>query len=374
MQVWQEQMPAGMLLKSEGFASNLHDPASENTLAAYCSRHSLPYQNVGLPVPLETFSSYGTDFQRRLVPDLEKSHISSLEKIAGRFRLSLDNDEYLWADRVIVATGISNFEYLPQNLEEHSGAFVSHSSAHRDLSKFKGRQVTVLGAGASALDLAGLLHDAGASVQLFARSPRIHFHQPPVTRTAIDRIRAPLTGLGPGWRSLLCTSAPLLFHLAPERLRVEIVKRHLGPAPGWFSRDKVGGNVPLNVGQSLQSLRIQGGRVHTTFSGLDGSKRETTADHLIAATGYRVNLSRLPFLSTALRHAIRTADGSPALTSSFESSVPGLYFIGKAAAVSFGPLLRFVYGAQFASTRLSRHLIASRPRRRVFLRSNPKPV
>lgn len=374
MQVWREQMPRGMFLKSEGFASNLHAPGSEGTLAAYCRRHALPYQNVGLPVPLDTFASYGLEFQRQLVPNLDESHVTRIEKIAGRFRLSLTGDEYVWADRVIVATGISNFEYLPAHLRDHSGAFVSHSSAHHDLSNFHGKEIIVLGAGASALDLAGLLHEAGASVQLFARSPKIHFHNPPTARSVIDRLRAPMTGLGPGWRSLLCTSAPLFFHLAPERFRVEIVRHHLGPAPGWFSRDKVQGKVPLNVGQNLQSLRTQGERVHATFSGHANSECTISADHLIAATGYRVDLSRLSFLSTKLRDAIKTSDGSPALTSSFESSVGGLYFIGKAAAVSFGPLLRFVYGAEFTSARLSRHLITSRSRDRVFVRSYPKPV
>jgi hypothetical protein len=46
----------------------------------------------------------------------------------------------------------------------------------------------------------------------------------------------------------------------------------------------------------------------------------------------------------------------------FETSVPGLFTIGVTAANSFGPLLRFAYGAGFASRRLSRHLVRTAPR------------
>jgi hypothetical protein len=49
---------------------------------------------------------------------------------------------------------------------------------------------------------------------------------------------------------------------------------------------------------------------------------------------------------------------APALSSNFESSIPGLYFVGATAANTFGPLLRFAYGAGFAAQRVSKRLIA----------------
>ena len=51
--------------------------------------------------------------------------------------------------------------------------------------------------------------------------------------------------------------------------------------------------------------------------------------------------------------------GAPILTRNFESSVPGLYFIGVAAAASFGPLMRFTFGARYAARRLTRALVKS---------------
>jgi hypothetical protein len=82
-------------------------------------------------------------------------------------------------------------------------------------------------------------------------------------------------------------------------------------------------------------------------------------DHVISATGYKVDLRRLGFLGQDLLHQIRSVENTPVLSPHFESSVPDLYFVGATAANSFGPLLRFAYGAGFAAQRLSRHLVQS---------------
>ena len=72
MSSWRN-MPNRTWLKSEGFASSLFDPESSLTLARYCQEHSLPYADVGLPVPIETFVAYGLEFQRRFVGRLEET-------------------------------------------------------------------------------------------------------------------------------------------------------------------------------------------------------------------------------------------------------------------------------------------------------------
>jgi hypothetical protein len=87
------------------------------------------------------------------------------------------------------------------------------------------------------------------------------------------------------------------------------------------------------------------------------------ADHVISATGYRVDLDRVPLLDRELRDSvltISTASGvaGPRLSSAFESTVPGLYFVGLPAALSFGPLLRFVAGAAFTARRVNGSLTA----------------
>jgi thioredoxin reductase len=363
MQMWRTHMPQGMFLKSEGFASNLYDPAGTFTLARYCAEQGLPYADIGLPTSREVFADYGVAFQHRFVPHLEPFDVTGIAQAPCGFRLTLASGETLTARCVVLAVGISHFALMPPDLEALPPALVSHSSQHTDLSAFAGREVLVLGAGASALDCAALLTRTGAAVRLVARAPKILFHDGPtkLPRPLIERVRAPLSGLGPGWRSRLATDAPLLFHVMPERFRILVAQRHLGPAPGYWTRRMVEGKVDFHLGQQVMLARETAGRIELTLAGADGGKSVLTADHLIAATGYRADVRRLGFLSAELRDGLRKTGEQPTLSRSFESSVPGLYFVGLAASYSFGPVLRFAFGASFTSRRLARHL--SRPAR-----------
>jgi thioredoxin reductase len=277
------------------------------------------------------------------------------------FEIVLEDGEVVAAQKVVMAVGISHFGYIPPILSKLPEEFVSHSSKHSSLDHFHGRELLVVGAGASALDLAALLYQAGASVQLIARKSEIRFHDPP-GRTApslFQRIRLPRTGIGPGWKLLLYARAPLAFHRLPERLRLEIVRRTLGPAPGWFIKEQVVGVVPFNLGVNITQAKIENGRVHLELTDSAGTCRMMTADHVIAATGYKVDLKRIIFLDADIQAGIRTVQQSPVLSANFQSSVSGLYFVGATAANSFGPVLRFAYGAGFTARHLTRHLAKS---------------
>ena len=160
-------------------------------------------------------------------------------------------------------------------------------------------------------------------------------------------------------RSRFFADAPAAFYYLPERVRLEAVRKSLGPSGGWFIRDKVVGKVPLHLGCTPQAAEVKDGRVHLSVKATDGSEREIVTEHIIAATGYRVNLERLKFLSAEIRSQLKTVGGSPALSSTFESSMPGLYFAGVAAANSFGPVMRFAYGAGFAARTVTRALMKS---------------
>jgi thioredoxin reductase len=358
MRTWRTQMPQGMFLKSEGFASSLFEPSGTFTLARYCAERGLPYADLGMPIGRDVFAEYGVAFQRRCVPDLEQVDVTALEQAPQGFRLTLANGDTLHARRAILAVGISHFAHVPDALAALPEALVSHSSRHADLGVFAGREMLVLGAGASAMDCAALLARAGATVHLVARAPQIRFHDGPgkLPRPLLDRLRAPMSGLGPGWKSRLCTDAPLLFHAMPERFRLLVTRRHLGPAPGWWTRPMVQDKVAFHLGRHLEGARAVGGRVELALVGADGTRGTLAADHVIAATGYRADVRRLGFLDAALRDGLRTVGGQPALSRNFESSVPGLYFVGLAAANSFGPVERFAFGAGFTARRLARHL------------------
>jgi pyridine nucleotide-disulfide oxidoreductase len=360
MNSWVAHMPEGMLLKSDGFASSIYDPAGNFSLKQFCRERGIEYADLGLPVRLETFSEYGLAFKERLVPELENKLVVELHRVAGGFRILLEDGQTVTAKRVILAVGITHFEHIPSGLAHLPAEFLSHSFYHHDLESFRGRSVVVIGGGSSAIDLAALLHEKGAEVRLVARRRALKFHSRQGTdkpRSWWERIRRPQSGLGPGLRSRFFANAPNWFYYLPERFRLKSVRTHLGPAGGWFSKDKIVGRVPLLLGYSVQRAGVQDGKVYLHLRSADGVEREIIAEHIIAATGYRVDLERLKFLSPDIRLSIKSVESTPVLSTNFESSVPGLYFVGIAAANSFGPLMRFAYGAGFAATRLTRVMI-----------------
>jgi len=367
MHTWLTHMPKGMHLKSEGFASSLYDPNSTFTLEVYCKEKGIPYSTVGLPVPLEVFSAYGLEFQKRFVPELENKLVTSLRRCTDGFQIGLEDGQKISARRVVMAIGLTHYSYTPPNLAALPEQFLTHSSRHRTVDKFSGREVAVIGAGASALDLAALLHQAGARVQVIARKSTIRFHDPPekVEPSFFDQLRNPITGIGPGWKLFLCTNAPLVFHKMPQEFRLDKVRRILGPAPCWFTKEQVVGKVGLNVGVNVTEVKVQNGKVNLELSDSTGAKKALTADHVIAATGYKVDLRRLAFMDSDLYSRLQSVENTPVLSSNFESSVPGLYFVGASAANSFGPLLRFAFGAGFTAHRLSKHLARSADRKPV---------
>src|SRR5262249_12694235 len=101
LDTWMNHMPAGMSLKSDGFASCLVDHDGEGSLAAYCAEHGLPYHDTEIPVPLATFCAYAQDFQQRFVPNLEDHQVVSLERDGDGFVLELDNAETVRANFVV---------------------------------------------------------------------------------------------------------------------------------------------------------------------------------------------------------------------------------------------------------------------------------
>lgn len=361
MDSWRAHMPEGMLLKSDGFASNIYDPEDEFPLRKFCAERGIEYSDAGLPVRLDTFAAYGLAFQERMVPELEDRLVVDLERVPDGFRLGLEGGETVIAQQVVLAVGITHFEYVPPNLAHLPPEYLSHSYRHHDLEPFRGRKVVVIGAGSSALDLAGLLRDRDADVHLVARAKVLKFHSMPTgkPRSLWQRIRHPKSGLGPGLRSRFFANAPGIFYYLPERLRLEAVQRSLGPSGGWFSKEKVVGRVPLLLGYTLTHANIQDGNVRLQLRAEDGAEREIVAEHVIAATGYKVDMGRLTFLSPEIRSKVKTVQGSPVLSSTFESSIPGLYFVGVAAANSFGPVMRFAFGAGYAAQTLTRTMMRS---------------
>lgn len=358
MESWQERMPKGMLLKSDGFVSNLSSPDTAYSLKAFCETRGIPYCDTKAPVKLETFIEYGLWFQRHLVPEIDTRRIVRIERGNSDFSVETDNGEIFEAKHVVLAVGTSKFAWVPPQFAELPASLLTHSSDHKGASEFDGKEVTIIGGGDSAIDLAALLHEQGAKVCIIARRHAIAFHDPPPEekRTIWQQLRNPSSGLGPGWKSRIYTDAPFLFRLLPAKRRLKIVREHLGPAPGWSMRGRVVDKVPMVLGARNITASVVDGRVRLLYLDRNCHRAERMTDHVIAATGYRADVKRLRFLSPSIQKGLNTLADTPVLSSRFESSVRGLYFVGLAAANSFGPMMRFAFGAEYTSRHLARHL------------------
>ncbi|MFE1172102.1 FAD-dependent oxidoreductase [Streptomyces sp. NPDC058773] len=359
---WRTGMPAGMLLASAPAASGIAVPEPGHTLGDFCAAAGEgPYASDRDLIPVETYVRYGQWVQRRLVPGLEQVRVVSVDRRGDGFELKLDSGEQAGARAVVVATGLTGLAQLPPELGAalpdgpSATGPVSHSSQHHDLSALAGRDVVVLGAGQSALESAVLLTEAGAAaVRVVARGPAaVGFGAPPDGRPR----RRPPSPLGPA-RSL-----PVLTHHAGAFRRLPVfARRYLGrrvprPRGAWWLRERFTDRVRVVQGRRIVRATVRDGRPVLALRGADGQGGEVVADHVLAATGYRMDLAALDFLGQGLRTGIVTRAGGPLLDAGFGSSVPGLYFTGLPAAASFGPVLRFVCGTEFASPRLARAVV-----------------
>jgi lysine/ornithine N-monooxygenase len=368
MESWREHMPKGMMLKSDGFASNLYDPEGAFTLRNFCAEQGIPFHDTDIPVSLETFAKYGVAFRERFVPNLEEKNVVSVVRLPEGFLLNVEGGAQVYARRVVLAIGITHFKYIPEVLSHLSSEYVTHSYDHHGLERFRGRSVAVIGAGASAIGLAALMNQAGCDVQLIARRPKLEFHSGPTPgkrRSLWQRVRNPQSGLGPNIKSRFYADYPGLFRYFPEELRVKLVRITLGPAAGWTSKELFIGIVPALTGMTPERAEVVGGKVHLTLRSADGSLKDVSVDHVITGTGYKVSMDRLQFLSPEIRRELALTHSSPALSSQFESSLPGLYFVGLPAAHTFGPVMRFAFGARYAAERVSKALVRAAARQKA---------
>lgn len=358
MGTWAEHMPKTMMLKSDGFASNLSAPARESTLKAYCARNNIAYADEGLPIPLSLFLEYAAWFRRRYVPEVEDKMVTGLELSDGLYGLTLDSGEYLKARNVVVAVGISWFQHTPDILSGLPPDLVSHSYDHRDVSRFRGREVAVIGGGASAVNLVDELAAEGAHARIISRGEEIEYNRVPDAsdQTLMARIQRPASGIGRGWKSVFCAQAPLLFYRLPDSLKQRAIKSHMKPAAGFYMRGKIEGRVATSLGRSIVKAESRGGRVTLSLSDRHGASESLSFDHVVAATGYHPDMRHIPFFSRDLSDRITNHDGAPLISDNFETPARGLFVTGPAAMNSFGPLMRFMVGAEFAAPHITARL------------------
>ncbi|MEU9121784.1 NAD(P)-binding domain-containing protein [Streptomyces sp. NPDC048506] len=357
MASWRDHMPDGMLLKSEPWSSSLSAPDGRHTLAEYCAAHGLPAEH-GVPMPLDTFTAYGRWFGERAVPRVEEVTVTAVRPDGDGFQVEADTGELIAARTVVLAVGVRPFANRPWPLLELPPELASHSIDHRDLRHFAGRDVAVIGAGQAALETATLLAEQGARSCVVARAGRLRWNAPPqpLERGRLRALRDPHSGLGVGWPNWVWSQAPWAVRRLPLGTRLRIAETALGPAGAWWLRERFESAVPTLLGHRVRATARHGDKVRLHLTDTEGGTETLDAHHVVAATGFTPDLGRLRLLHPRVRTALRTVGGSraPELTAGFESSWPGLFFAGMLTAPSFGPSMRFVYGAHFTAARLLR--------------------
>jgi FAD-dependent urate hydroxylase len=351
MSFWERYMPKKMLLRSPWAGSHLADPGNHLTLDAYRKlngNHSLEY-----PIPVTDFINYGHWFHQQMAMPADRRKVVRTEPAAGGYRLTLEDGEAIHARRVVIAGGIQPFAYRPQIFAHLPASLVTHTSEFRDFAQFRGKEVLVIGGGQSSLETAAFLHEVGSRVEVIIRNPTLHWlgRRKWTHAKAISWMFFGSADVGPAGISLL-VQRPNWFRRLPRRIQNRWAQRAIRPAVSHRLEICVR-DVPIHTGRFVVQARVEGERVHLRLN--DGGER--VVDHVVLATGYRVNVALYPFLSSELLDNLERVDGYPLLDAGFESSLPGLHFLGAPAAWSFGPLMRFVAGTEFAAPALCRRIL-----------------
>src|SRR5262249_52358111 len=161
------------------------------------------------------------------------------------------------------------------------------------------RSVTIIGAGQSALEAAALLQEIGAQVRVIVRGPEVYWNAWRNGRRPLaQRIAYPESGLGFGWDTIAISEMPQTYRrLFPMEKRHRHVAKSWGPSGAYWLRRRVEGQIEILVNHHVREAKAEQGRIRLEIqgpdrTGSDGTKSLAT-DHVIAATGYKVDLDRL---------------------------------------------------------------------------------
>ncbi|TNJ57724.1 lysine N(6)-hydroxylase/L-ornithine N(5)-oxygenase family protein [Paenibacillus hemerocallicola] len=334
MHFWKRQMPQSMFIRTHPDSIQLSDERVEYTLPRFCEETGA---ELAIPLPRPVFVDYAFWFAAKTGVEFTPETVVRLDSEAGGYDAVTETGQRYRAKNAIVATGLQHYAHIPDVLAGISSSLVSHTFGYTDFQPFAGKKVAVLGSGQSAWEAAALLHRAGSDTELIYR------RETPNYREAVT------TG------KELIDLASAFYDLPPDKKR----ERRSQP-PGsvaHFLRPYVEGNVRETGNVSIESAEVDAaGKLLLRLS--NGERR--VVDHLIAATGYRIDLDRVPFISRELSSRIPREDesggGFPKLGAHFESGLPGLYFAGPLASYSHGPAFRFIAGLHKTCNTIMEHI------------------
>jgi cation diffusion facilitator CzcD-associated flavoprotein CzcO len=348
MEFWYRHMPAGMYLRS---GDDWHlDPLGVATLAAYVREQGVPAEQTR-PIPLGLFRDYAGWFRERYALRPRPGWVREVRRVDGRFEADLEAGgtiETVAADNVLLALGFASFQHLPDDLLQRvPPGRATHTCALVDFAELEGRRGLIVGGRQSAYEWAALIAERGAAAVHVA-----HRHPPP-RFAASDwswveaMIRA--SAATPGWFRRLPAAAQEAIRQrfwAEGRLKLE----------PWLAPRLDRPSVHVWPGASLAACEEAPGGLRIRLD--TGATFEV--DQIILATGFRVDVLRVPCLARdGLLPDLQVAGGYPVLDEDFQSSVAGLYFTGLPATQDFGPFFGFVAGCRVAPRRIVERIRAA---------------
>ena len=330
---WTGHMPAGMFLRS-GVDWHL-DASGVHTFEAFVGERGLLPTELD-PIPIGVFIDYATWFQVQKQLTIRDQLVSVLEKTDAGFVASFEDGSQIGAERVVAAPGNGYFAHVPEWAAALPAGVGSHTSDFVRFDEVARQRVLIVGGRQSAYEWAALLgeHDV-------ARVDIVHRHDVPrferVNWRFVDDY-IDLTIRIPGWwRSLSRTEQEQIEQRFWEvgRLTLE----------WWLVPRLIGDRFHLWPNAQVIGVTAEPGATVVTLS----NGERLSVDRVIFATGYKADLANVPYLRALISH-IAVADGFPVLDENFESSVPGLYFVGFAASRDFGPFFGFTKACPAAAT------------------------
>ncbi len=316
---------------------------------------SLPWMRIearyGPWVASADLVDYSERYARRFAPDIRfGQEISAIEREGGGWRVRSGDGDY-WSPWVVVALGLNAVPYRPawEGASEFSGELL-HARDFKRASTYRGKDVLVVGVGASGTDIAVRLAEIGAGrVWLSVRTPPLVMRRHLSTAVLSQIIKQ---GRRPP-RVLVDWSSILVHRMIwGDMSQFGLATPTEGLATGLDVRGH-GSTVDRGMMSAIRAGRIKVVRAVDRFDGADvvlANGARLRPDAVVAATGQRTGLRRLLGDLDVLRE-----DERPLVHGGVTAAeAPGLHFIGY--RLPAGQLLDMRFDAPAIARRLSRVL------------------
>ncbi len=342
MGFWKSDMPGGMILRSD---CDWHlDPLDIHTLEEFASTLGYTRDDVE-PLAINFYLNYTQWFQdqKQIVAEpVQVSRLDRFQENGGQFAATLSDGQQILTRKVVLAVGFQYFKHIPAAVANMLPPdCYTHTCDLVDFKHLDGKRCLIIGGRQAAFEWAALIHEIGAE-QVHV----VYRHDTPALEPSDWTWVMPILDNmveHPSWfRELTPEQQDELNRRfwAEGRLKIEpwLAPRILVDGINLWPNTRITG-CDTAPGKDLKIK-------------LDND--ETLAvDQVIFATGYRVDLNRIPFLAAGnLQPQIELLNGYPVLDTHFQSTVPGLFITSMPATQDFGGFFAFT-----AAVRTSAKLI-----------------